>query len=110
MTPYPLQACFLISKRVCVCVLSRSVMSSSLQPHGLQPACQAPLSMEFLRPEYCLGLPFPAPGDLSGPGTELMSLVSPALAGGFITTAPPGKPPSVRIRSDNSIQLMGLIR
>ena len=30
-------------------------------------------------------------GDLPGPGLEL---VSPALAGGFLTTAPPGKPPS----------------
>ena len=30
--------------------------------------------------------------DLPGPGLEP---VSPALAGGFLTTAPPGKPPSV---------------
>ena len=109
MTPYPLQTCFLISKLVCVC-FSGSVVSNSLRPHGLQPARQAPLSMEFLRQEYCRGLPFPAPGDLPDPGTELVSLVSSALAGGFITTTPPGKPPSVRIRSNNSIHLMGLIR
>ena len=37
-------------------------------------------------------LPFPPPGDLPDPGTELMCLASPALAGGFFTTAPPGKP------------------
>ena len=34
------------------------------------------------------GLPFPSPGDLPDPGTEPMSLVSPALAGGFFTTEP----------------------
>ena len=37
-------------------------------------------------------LPFPIPGDLPEPGIEPMSLVSPALAGGFFTSAPPGKP------------------
>ena len=47
-------------------------------------ACQASLSMEFSRHEYWSGLPFPTPsGDLSDPGTEPMSLMSPALAGGF---------------------------
>ena len=33
-------------------------------------ACQAPLSMGFLRHEYWSGLPFPSPGDLPDPGTE----------------------------------------
>ena len=37
-------------------------------------------------------LPFPPPGDLLNPGTEPESLASPAMAGGFFTTAPPGKP------------------
>ena len=36
----------------------RSVMSDSLQPHGLY---QAPLSMRFPRQEYWSGLPFPSP-------------------------------------------------
>ena len=49
------------------------------------------LSMEFLRQEYWSGLPFPSPEDLPNPGTELTSLVSPALAARFFTTAPPGK-------------------
>ena len=52
-------------------------------------AHQAPLSMEFSRQEYWSGLPFPPPGDLPNPEIEL---VSPALAGGFFTTEPPGKP------------------
>ena len=33
-------------------------------------AHQAPLSMGFSRQEYCSGLPFPSPGDLSDPGIE----------------------------------------
>ena len=55
-------------------------------------AHQALLSMEFYRQEYWSGLPFPSPGDLPDSGIEPVSLVSPALAGGFFTTEPPGKP------------------
>ena len=47
---------------------------------------QAALSMEFSRQEYWSGLPFPIPGDLPNPGLEPMSLMSPALVGGFFTT------------------------
>ena len=54
-------------------------------------AHQAPLSMEFSRPECWSGLPFPPPEDLPNPGTEPMSLVSLALAGRFFTTEPSGK-------------------
>ena len=54
-------------------------------------AHQAPLSMEFFRQEYWSGLLFPTPGDLSNPGIEPTLPASPALAGGFFTTAPPGK-------------------
>ena len=52
-------------------------------------ACQAPLSMRFSKQEYWSGLPCPSPGDLPNPGIEP---ASPALAGGFFTTEPPGKP------------------
>ena len=48
--------------------------------------------MEFSRQKYCRGLSFPTPGYLPNPGIEPMSLAFPALAGGFFTTAPPGKP------------------
>ena len=51
-------------------------------------AHQAPLSMAFPRQEYWSGLPFPPPGDLPDPGIEP---ASPALAGRFFTTEPPGK-------------------
>ena len=50
-------------------------------------ACQAPLSMGFSRQEYWSRLPCPPPGDLPDPGIEPMSLMSPALAGGFFTTS-----------------------
>ena len=55
-------------------------------------ALQAPLPMGFSRQEYWSGLPFPAPGDLPNPGIEPTTSVSTALAGGFFTTEPPGKP------------------
>ena len=54
-------------------------------------ARQAPLSMEFPRQEYWSGLPFLTPGDLPSPEIEAASLASPAVAGGFFTTAVPGK-------------------
>ena len=49
------------------------------------PGC---LSMGFSRQEYWSGLPFPPLGDLLGPGIKP---ASPAFAGGFFTTEPPGK-------------------
>ena len=78
---------FLLKKMSCV-VLSRSVMSSSLRlPWTVDH--QAPLSMDFSRQEYWSGLPFLPPGHLPYPGIEP---ASPALAGRFFTTQPPGKP------------------
>ena len=55
-------------------------------------ACQAPLSMGLSRQEYWSELPFPPPGDRPNPGVESTFPVSPALAGRFLTIAPPGKP------------------
>ena len=52
-------------------------------------AHQAPLSVGFPRQEYWSGLSFPSPGNLLDPGIEPASL---ALAGGFLTPVPPGKP------------------
>ena len=51
-------------------------------------ACLASLSMGFPRQEYWSGLPLPSPRDLPNPGIEP---VSPALAGRFFTTEPPGQ-------------------
>ena len=52
-------------------------------------ARQAPLSMVFPQQEYWSRLPFPSPGDLSNPEIKP---ASPALAIGFFTTEPSGKP------------------
>ena len=46
----------------------------------------------FSRQEYWSGLPCPPPGDLSAPGTEPSSLMSPALAAGSSPLARPGSP------------------
>ena len=52
-------------------------------------AHQVPLSMKFSRQEYWSGLPIPSPGDLPDTGIEPWS---PAWAGKFLSTEPPGKP------------------
>ena len=65
-----------------------SVLFSSLQPQWTV-AVQATLSIEISRQEYWSVLPFLTPEDLPKPGTEPMS---PAFAGRFFTTVPPGKP------------------
>ena len=48
--------------------------------------------MGLSRQEHWSGLPCLSPGDLPDPGIEPGSPVSPALAGGFFTTEPHGKP------------------
>ena len=53
---------------------------------------QAPLYMGFSKQEYWSGLPFPLPGNLPNPGIKPQPQGSPALAGGFFTTEPAGKP------------------
>ena len=70
-------------------VYACSVVSDSLQPHGLEPPsllCQ----WDFPWQKYWSGLPFPSPGDLPDPGIKPTSPVSPALAGRFFTTEPTG--------------------
>ena len=67
---------------VCVCALSCLPLCDCMD-------CSLPGSTEFSRQEYWSGLSFPSPGHLLDPGIES---VSPVLAGGFFTTAPPGKP------------------
>ena len=52
-------------------------------------AHQAPLSMGFSRQKYWSGVLFPSSGDLPDPGIKP---ASPALAAGFLTTEPQGKP------------------
>ena len=65
-----------------------SVMSDSATAWTV--ARQAPLSMEFSRQKCWSGSSCPFPGDLPNPGIEPKSLMPPALAGGFFTTASRG--------------------
>ena len=53
-----------------MCVLSCSILSDSFAAPWTV-ACQAPLSVGLPRQEYWSGLPFPSPGHLPHPGTEL---------------------------------------
>ena len=62
--------------------------------------------MGFSRQKYWIGLPFPSPGDLSHPGFETVSLVFPALAGGFFTTSTTWKAPTVDPKSNKTDVLM----
>ena len=65
----------------------------------------AQLSMECSRQEYWSALPFPPPGDLLNPGIEPASPASLALADGFFTTQPPGKPSNTLQHSSKTILL-----
>ena len=55
-------------------------------------ARQAPPSTERFKQAYWNGLPFLTPGDLPNAEIKPLSPASPALAGGFSTAEPPGKP------------------
>ena len=73
--------------------LSMPSLSSHVQLFAIlwTIACQSPLSVGFLN-----GLPCPSPGDLPNPGIKPISLVSPALVGGFFMTEPPGRCPVLK--------------
>ena len=75
----------------CACMLSCSVASYSLWPHGLQ-FYQAPLSLGFSRQENCSGLLFSPPGDLPNPGIIPMSPASPAWVGSSLPFSQLGSP------------------
>ena len=68
-------------------VLSHSVISNSLRPHGLQ-STRLLCPCEFSRQEYWRGLPCPSAWDLPNSGIEPSS---PALQVDFLPSEPPGK-------------------
>ena len=65
----------------CACVCAKLLQSCSTLCDPMD--CNPPA---FFRQEYWSGLPCPPPGELPDPGIKPVSLVSPALAGGFFTT------------------------
>ena len=84
-------------------VLSCSVRSNSLQPHGLQTT-RLLCPWDFSRQESWSELPFFPLGDLPVPGIEPTCPESPALAGGFFTTEPAGRPIVICIHCRNITQ------
>ena len=77
----------LLISSVYTCAMRRHSAASDSSVTPWTVARQAPLSMGFPRQEYWSGLPFPPLRDLSGPGIEPVSPMSPALAGGLFTTS-----------------------
>ena len=88
-------------------LFSYSVVSDSFVT-SWTVACQAPLSTEFSRQEYWSGLSFPSPGDLPNPGIKPLSLLSPALAGGFLTNCASWEVPCVHAKSLSRVRLFAI--
>ena len=74
------------------CVLSCSIMSNSLWPHGLYPT-RLLFPWGFCKQEYWSGLPCPPPGDLPNPRIECESPAFPALQVGSLPLSYQGSPP-----------------
>ena len=87
---YVLNHCFKLPCFCCCCLVTLKESEVKTLSHvqlfaiPWTVAYQAPRSMGFSRQEYWL--PFPSPGDLPNSGIELVSLASPAVAGGFFTS------------------------
>ena len=82
------------------CVVAvQSLSRVQLFCNSVDYSLPGPLSLEFPRQEYGSGLPFPSPGNLPRPETEPESS---ALAGGFFTTEPPGKPRTLLQQNPNN--------
>ena len=58
-------------------------------------------TMEFSRPKYWSGWPFPSPGDLPNPGIESRS---PELQVDSLPSESPGKPKNTRVGSLSLLQ------
>ena len=91
MQQWSFTGCVCVCVCVCVCACALSRVQPFVTPRTVTH--QASLSMGFPRQESWSGLPFPTPGNLPNPGMEPRS---PALAGGFSATEPPGKPKFTR--------------
>ena len=90
MYNYYVCSVYIVRLLLTLCVQVLSYVGLFVTPWTV--ARQAPMAIKFYRQEYWGGFPFPTPGDIPHSGTEPTSPVSPALAGEFFTTEPPGKP------------------
>ena len=78
--------CVCVCARVCVCTQQLQLCLTLCDPMDYS------LPSSSVHGIFQSGLSCPPPGDLPSPGIELTSPTSPALAGGFFTTAPHEKP------------------
>ena len=69
---------------MCSCSVTKSCQTLAAPWTGVH---QAPLPIKFSRQEYWSRVTFPPSGDLPNSGTELPSLVTPALASRFFNTS-----------------------
>ena len=81
-------------------MLSHSVVSNSLGPHGLQPA-RLLCPWRFSRQEYWSRFPCLLPGDLPNPGIKPRS---PKLQVDCLPSEPPGKPKNTGMGSLSVLQ------
>ena len=81
-------------------VLRCSVVSNSLQPHGLQPT-RLLCPWGFSKQEYWSGLPCPPPGGLPNPAIQPRS---PALQADFLPSELSGKPKNTGVGSLSLLQ------
>ena len=77
---------------MCVYVCAQSIQSCLTLCNSMDCNPLGSSVHGILRQERWNGLPFPSPGDFPNLGIEPASPPSPALAGRFFTTEPPGKP------------------
>ena len=87
--------CLFSKDLLCACVVSHVQLCDPMD-------CSLPGSSVhgISQQEDWSGLPFLAPRDLSEPGIKPKSPASLALAGGFFTAKPPGKPPGLTSTSE----------
>ena len=88
-----LKVVHLSSRNLCPALVTKSFLTLC---HPWTGARQAPRSMGFPRQEYWNVLPFPSLRDL--PPEPEIEPTSPALAGRFFATEPPGKPQEIFIQ------------
>ena len=84
----------------CMCMLSHSVTSNSLWPHGLQPT-RLLCPWGFSRQEYWSGLPCSPQGDLPNPWIKPRS---PTLQADSLLSEPLGKPKNIGVGSLSLLQ------
>ena len=89
-------------RELCPCMHAKLLQSCPTPCDPMDYTLPSSFVCEILQARILEGLPFPSPGNLSDPGIEPASPVSPVLACGFITTERPGRPLPISVFFRNS--------